>query len=157
MADLSIKTSSPTDTEQLGEQLGRLFRPGDRIYLTGSLGAGKTCLVRGAARGWGAVERPTSPTFTLINEYHRPDGARLYHADCYRLSGTADAISTGLEDALNSDGIMVIEWADRVKELLPADALWIAIEDQGDTRRAFQISATGQRASEILSNLPRWH
>lgn len=141
------------ETEQVGEQLGRLLRPGDHVYLTGDLGTGKTCLVRGVARGWGALERPTSPTFMLINEYHRADRAEMYHVDCYRLSGPGDAVSTGLEDALDSEGVIIIEWADRVRELLQEDGLWIAAEDQGGTQRTFQFDATGARASELAASL----
>jgi len=150
-AHATFVTHSPDETEALGEQLGRLLKPGDCVCLSGNLGVGKTCLVRGVARGWGAIERPSSPTFTLINQYHRADGARLFHVDCYRMSGIADAVSSGLEDALDQGGVTLIEWAERIRELLPPDAIWVGLEDQGETRRAIQLSATGDQVSNRLA------
>src|SRR5512139_2454379 len=108
--EVVISTDSPEQTEEFGESVGALLLPGDLICLSGDLGAGKTCLVRGIGRGWGALERPTSPTFTLVNEYHRhADARRLVHVDCYRLEDVRDAWSTGLEDLLESNEMIVIE------------------------------------------------
>lgn len=151
-----ITTHSPEDTEALGQRLGALIEPGDVIALSGALGAGKTCFVRGLARGWGAVERPTSPTFTLINEYHRPDGAgQMYHVDCYRLENAGDAWSTGLEDVLASGDIVVIEWPERIADILPGARLWIGIDSPGETDREFHLSASGARAEALLRELGR--
>src|SRR5687767_4578803 len=99
-AALTLTSDSPADTERLGERLGALLDAGDLLCLSGTLGAGKTRLVRGLARGWGAQEHATSPTFTLVNEYTRPndEGLRFYHVDCYRMESIVDAISTGIED-----------------------------------------------------------
>jgi tRNA threonylcarbamoyladenosine biosynthesis protein TsaE len=150
----TLTTHSPAATESLGERLGALLRPGDVIALSGDLGAGKTCFVRGLARGWGAAERPTSPTFTLINQYHRQvDAARMAHVDCYRLEDARDAWSTGLEDILASGDIVVIEWPERIREILPPDRLWIAIDSPAETDREFHISASGPRASDLLRAL----
>ncbi len=153
-----ITTHSPEDSEALGERLGALLEPGDLIALSGLLGAGKTCLVRGLARGWGAFERPTSPTFTLINEYHRRGSAqRMFHVDCYRLEGAGDAWSTGLEDVLDSGEIVVIEWPERIADILPGARLWIAIDSPGDTDREFRLEASGARAEVLLRALiTRW-
>lgn len=148
----AITTNSPEQTEALGERLGWRLRPGDIICLSGVLGAGKTCLVRGLARGWGAVERPTSPTFTLINEYHRAgSSARMYHVDCYRLADTGDAWSTGLEDVLASGEIVVIEWPERIGALLAGDCLRVTIQDEGVTRRSFALAGAGRRSQELLA------
>src|SRR5512139_771414 len=88
---ITLVTHSPEATEALGERLGVRLLPGDVIALSGELGAGKTCFVRGLARGWGAMERPTSPTFTLINLYHRQaDAVQMAHVDCYRLENARD-------------------------------------------------------------------
>jgi tRNA threonylcarbamoyladenosine biosynthesis protein TsaE len=147
-------THSPSETELLGEQIGALLHGGDLLCLSGTLGAGKTCLVRGLARGWGAVERPTSPTFTLINEYRQSDGSqRFYHVDCYRLSGAADAWTTGLEDIFDSTSVVVIEWPERILDVLPPERLWIAIQDQGDTSREFTLAASGPRVQALLQTL----
>jgi len=103
---------SPVETESLGEVWGRAAEPGLVIGLTGGLGAGKTQLVKGIARGLGVMSRLHSPTFTLVNEYN---GGRLklFHLDLYRLESQVQILSAGLEDYLKPDGIAVIEWAER--------------------------------------------
>ena len=149
------RTNSPQESESLGEQIGRLLHPGDVVLLSGTLGAGKTCLTRGLAHGWGAVEQPTSPTFTLINEYHRSkDGSEVfYHADCYRMENAGDAISAGIEDLFAGDGIIVIEWPERIEALLPEQYLLVEIEaDSPDTRR-LRITACGEQPSQLLQIL----
>ena len=103
---------SPEETESLGEQFGRAARHGLVIALTGELGAGKTQLVKGVARGLGIAARVHSPTFTLVNEY---GGGRLklFHLDLYRLETRGQILAAGLEEFLQPDGVAVIEWAER--------------------------------------------
>lgn len=147
-------THNPDETERLGEQLGSLLAAGDLICLSGDLGAGKTCLTRGLARGWEALQHPTSPTFTLINEYTRhKDGQRFYHVDCYRLEGAADAWTTGLDDLFDGDGVIVIEWPERIQDMLPPDRLWVQLIDRGGDERELVFTAAGDRASELLRGL----
>src|SRR5271170_1059130 len=100
---------SPAETESLGERWGRAARRGLVIALSGDLGAGKTQLVKGIARGLGVPERPHSPTFTLVNEY---GGGRLklFHLDLYRLETPGQILSAGVEDYLTPEGVTVIEW-----------------------------------------------
>jgi tRNA threonylcarbamoyladenosine biosynthesis protein TsaE len=151
---LVIVTHSPEETERLGETLGRCLQFGDVLCLSGELGAGKTCLVRGLARGWGAVDRPTSPTFTLINEYRRErDSHRFHHVDAYRLQDAEDAWSLGLEDVLDAEGVVVAEWAERIREALPAEALWVLIEDLGEDDRRFRLEPAGERAEALVKGL----
>ncbi len=104
---------SPAETESLGERWGREAQRGLVIALSGDLGAGKTQLVRGFARGLGVATRVHSPTFTLVNEY---SGGRLklFHLDLYRLETRAQIHSAGIEEFLQPDGVAVIEWAERV-------------------------------------------
>lgn len=104
---------SPAETEALGESWGREASPGLVIALSGDLGAGKTQLVRGIARGLGVTSRVHSPTFTLVNEYC---GGRLklFHLDLYRLETLEQIHSAGLEEFLQPDGVAVIEWAERL-------------------------------------------
>src|ERR1039458_9069705 len=103
----------PAETESLGESFGRAAKRGLVIALSGDLGAGKTQLVRGLARGLGVTARVHSPTFTLVNEY---DGGRfkLLHLDLYRLETAAQILSAGVEEFLSPDGVAVIEWAERM-------------------------------------------
>lgn len=151
---LSVTTHSPAETDQLGMRLGKFLEAGDVICLSGSLGAGKTCLAAGLARGWGALEQPTSPTFMLINEYHRANDAnRLWHVDCYRLVSTADAISTGLGDIFSAPGIVVIEWPERIREMIPSGHVWINMQMITDALRAVTLEPHGDHATKLLSAL----
>ena len=102
----------PAETEALGETWGRAAESGLVIALTGDLGAGKTCLVRGIGRGLGISARVHSPTFTLVNVY---SGGRLplFHLDLYRLETREQILSAGLEEYLKPDGVAVVEWAER--------------------------------------------
>jgi tRNA threonylcarbamoyladenosine biosynthesis protein TsaE len=104
---------SPTETEALGEKFGRAAKSGTVFALSGDLGAGKTQLVKGIARGLGVPARVHSPTFTLVNEY---GGGRLklFHLDLYRLETTAQILSAGIGEYLSPDGVAVIEWAERI-------------------------------------------
>lgn len=103
---------SPEETESLGERWGRDAQRGLVIALTGDLGAGKTQLVKGLARGMGVTSRVHSPTFTLVNEY-TGGRLRLFHLDLYRLETRAQILSAGLEEYWQPDGVAVIEWAER--------------------------------------------
>ncbi len=104
---------SPADTEALGEAWGRTVQHGEVIALSGDLGAGKTALVRGLARGLGCTSRVHSPTFTLVNVYA---GGRLplFHLDLYRLETLAQIHGAGVDEYLQPDGVAVIEWAERM-------------------------------------------
>ena len=113
-----FETTSAVETQALAAELAAELPPGAVLCLHGELGAGKTCFVQGLARALG-VRRPVgSPTFTLINEYR---GTKpLAHVDLYRIRGAGDAFGLGLEDYLfRYDGIVAIEWAERVADLLP--------------------------------------
>ena len=103
---------SPAETEALGERWGRAAERGLVIGLSGELGAGKTQLVKGLARGLGIAARVHSPTFTLVNEYSG-GRLRLSHLDLYRLESREQIIGAGLEEYLQPDGVAVIEWAER--------------------------------------------
>ncbi|MFZ1074366.1 MAG: tRNA (adenosine(37)-N6)-threonylcarbamoyltransferase complex ATPase subunit type 1 TsaE [Verrucomicrobiia bacterium] len=106
---------SPVETESLGEEWGRAAQRGWVIALSGELGAGKTQLVKGVARGLGIAARVHSPTFTLVNEYGG-GRLRLFHLDLYRLETREQILSAGLEEFLSPDGLAVIEWAERLED-----------------------------------------
>jgi tRNA threonylcarbamoyladenosine biosynthesis protein TsaE len=148
---LDFVSSSQEQTVRLGVRLGELLQPRDLLCLSGELGAGKTVLARGVGRGWGAAVRVTSPTFTLINQYPRSlDGRILYHVDCYRLETMADAITTGLEDVLEGDGALMIEWPERIEALLPDDRFTITMTYENETRRALRFQAKGERSIRLF-------
>src|ERR1700704_2899840 len=128
---------SPLETEALGETWGRQIESGLVIALCGDLGAGKTQLVKGLARGLGITERPHSPTFALVNIY---TGGRLtlFHLDLYRLEGREQILAAGLEEFLSPDGVTVIEWAERWfgdNRGKNPEVRWVQIETLGETER----------------------
>ena len=129
-------SQSPAETEALGEKFGRAAQHGFVFALTGDLGAGKTQLVKGIARGLGVTARVHSPTFTLVNEY---GGGRLklFHLDLYRLETPAQILSAGIEEFLSPDGVAVIEWAERIADcgLRIADWKNVKIEIISETER----------------------
>jgi tRNA threonylcarbamoyladenosine biosynthesis protein TsaE len=127
---------SPAETESLGEQFGREARRGLVIALSGELGAGKTQLVKGLARGLGIAVRVHSPTFTLVNEY-AGGRLRLFHMDLYRLETRGQILSAGLEEYLQPDGVAVVEWAERIAEcgVRSAEFKKVKIEIVGEMER----------------------
>ncbi len=115
----AILTQSDDETFELGVRLSVRLRPGMVIALRGDLGAGKTVLARGIARGLGIREPVTSPTFTIVQEYACSNGGWLFHLDMYRINNAHDALAFGIEDYLfAADGITVVEWPERITELL---------------------------------------
>ena len=135
---------SPAETESLGEEWGRAAQRGLVIALSGDLGAGKTQLVKGLARGLGIAARVHSPTFTLVNEYGG-GRLRLFHLDLYRLETPAQILSAGLEDYLQPDGVTVIEWAERLTngEWQMANVRRVNIEVLGETERRITYEDSG--------------
>ena len=138
-----MRTNSAEETRKLGEKLARELRAGDVILLEGPLGAGKSELARGVARGLGVQETVTSPSFTILNVY---DSGRvpLYHFDWYRLESAEELFEMGMEEYLGGDGIALVEWPGRCPEALPADFLMIEIvpgEDNGRTLRTVRHGA----------------
>jgi len=131
-------SSSPRDTEDFGKLLASRLEPGSVIALSGGLGAGKTCLVKGIAAALGVSETITSPTYTIINEYSIKD-CPLYHIDAYRLNGDEDFASTGAGDCFSAGGITIIEWSERIPGSIPPGAINIDIEISGPQSRIFRL------------------
>ena len=133
---------SPAETGSLGERWGRAAQRGLVIGLSGDLGAGKTRLVKGIARGLGITARVHSPTFTLVNEYGG-GRLRLFHLDLYRLETRGQIVSAGLEEFLQPDGVTVIEWAEKMvdeewqmkNEEKPRRMIFVKIEILGGSER----------------------
>lgn len=134
-------TESPAETEALGEKLAQKLKPGTVLALYGEMGAGKTALTRGIARGLGIVGGVCSPTFALIHEY--AGRLPIYHFDMYRVESWNDLYSTGFFDYLDAaDGVLVIEWSENIENALPEDAIHIHLQ-QGSTENERMISMDG--------------
>lgn len=145
---------SPDQTRRLGIHLGGYLVPGDVICLEGDLGSGKTTLVQGIGQGWGTLDPVTSPTYVIVNEYRRPGDERLFHLDAYRLESALDAESLDL-DRMLTQGPMVIEWADRIKDALPNEHLWIRLSYSALEQRIMMLISQGKRYESMIENLRR--
>ncbi|QRN82534.1 tRNA (adenosine(37)-N6)-threonylcarbamoyltransferase complex ATPase subunit type 1 TsaE [Chloroflexota bacterium] len=145
---------SPDQTRRLGIHLGGYLRPGDVVALEGNLGSGKTTLVQGVAQGWGVLDPVSSPTYVIVNEYRRADEQRLYHMDAYRLSGTFDAEILDF-DRMLARGPVVVEWAERIREVLPKDLLWIRLDYTGMGHRAMMLNPQGKHFETVVENVRR--
>jgi tRNA threonylcarbamoyladenosine biosynthesis protein TsaE len=152
VTERDLVSQSVEETLALGERIGRAALPGDLVALFGGLGAGKTVLSKGVLRGLGGdPDDATSPTFTLLRQYQ----ARLllHHFDAYRLSAPREFLDIGAEEAFYGDGICVIEWAERVLEVLPPDRLEVHLEVSGEARREVRLVAAGPRAEALLGRM----
>jgi tRNA threonylcarbamoyladenosine biosynthesis protein TsaE len=153
---LELVSASPEETWGLGIRLGELARAGDLFCLEGELGSGKTCFVQGLGRGLGIRDSIHSPTFILANE-HRGGRLPLYHLDVYRVRSAGEAFGFGLDDYLASDGVLVIEWAEKIREALPDERLWISFRHVAENERALSFEAHGARYEEMLQELSAAH
>ncbi|MDD6154616.1 MAG: tRNA (adenosine(37)-N6)-threonylcarbamoyltransferase complex ATPase subunit type 1 TsaE [Eubacteriales bacterium] len=122
-----IIINSEDDTKKLGREIADMAKPGDVLALIGDLGCGKTTLTKYIAEALGATESVTSPTFTIMNEY-LSGRMPLYHFDAYRLENGLDMLNIGGDDYIAGDGLCVIEWADKIAEVLPDDSYVIFME-----------------------------
>ncbi|OQY24209.1 MAG: tRNA (adenosine(37)-N6)-threonylcarbamoyltransferase complex ATPase subunit type 1 TsaE [Desulfobacteraceae bacterium 4572_35.2] len=139
----SIQTESAEQTDQLGRQLGRQLMAGSLVLLRGDLGAGKTCLATGIARGLGVAQATpvTSPTYTLMNSYE--GRLPLYHFDLYRLSSEDELLDLGFDDYFHGDGVALVEWPERYPEL-SREALIVDLVYVGDEARQLTVTISGQ-------------
>jgi tRNA threonylcarbamoyladenosine biosynthesis protein TsaE len=151
---LDIKSQSAEQTKHLGARLGELAQAGDVYCLEGDLGSGKTCFVQGLGAGLHIPSAIHSPTFILANE-HRGGRLPLYHLDVYRVRSADEAIGFGLEDYLGDDGVCVIEWAEKIREALPPESLWITFRHLGETERGLHLVAWGTHYETYLDDLKR--
>ncbi len=143
---LYVLVNSPEETLELGEAIGHELSRGSIVALTGELGAGKTVLVKGIAKGLGVLEEPTSPTYVIMNVYE--GSVTLYHFDLYRLSSEVDLEAIGYEEYFFGDGVSVVEWAERAQGLFPENTIDIAmvipeIDDAGIINKR-EICITGE-------------
>ena len=146
------RAHSEADTARLGIALAVTLQPGDVIALNGQLGAGKTRLVQAVTHALGDVRQSVnSPTFVLI---HEDDGrVPLYHVDAYRLRDSDEFLAIGGDEVLAGDRACLIEWADRVADILPRDHLRIEIATVSEVERDFTVRAFGNRSTTLLNQL----
>ena len=131
-------TNSAAETRALGEKLASRLKAGDVVVLEGELGAGKSELARGIARGLGVTETVTSPSFTILNVYES-GRCPLYHFDWYRLESEEELYELGMDEYLGGDGVAVVEWAERCPEAVPEGALRITLENTGEEQRRITV------------------
>ena len=137
-------TRSPAETEQVGEALARTLGGGEVVLLSGELGAGKTAFVRGLARGLGAdPEEVASPTFVLLTAYR--GRLLLHHADLYRLAGGGDERELGLEELPGPEGVLAVEWPERLRERPWTRVLEVQLEHAGEDTRRIRVGPPGFR------------
>jgi tRNA threonylcarbamoyladenosine biosynthesis protein TsaE len=149
---LDFISRSPEQTRRIGIRLGGLLKMGDLVCLEGELGAGKTTLVQGIAQGWGALDPVSSPTFVLVNVYRRAGDGLFFHMDAYRIGSAPEGEELDLVTML-SEGLLLIEWADRISDILPGERLWVKMEHVGEEHRQLRFAAHGKRYDEIVSEL----
>lgn len=156
---ISVLTKSAEDTRELGAALSTVARAGDVVLLSGDLGAGKTTLVQGFARGLGVTEPVVSPTFILVRTYH--GRLTLVHADAYRMDNLREVTDLDLPELLDDGGVALVEWGDVIAPVLPADYLEIRLEfGEGDDDRHISARVVGPtwapRAGALRGALARW-
>ena len=137
-----IRTDSAAATRQLGERLAEKLRAGDVILLEGELGAGKSELARGVAKGLGVQETVTSPSFTILNVYES-GRIPLYHFDWYRLENAEELYELGMDEYLGGDGVALVEWPGQCPDAVPDDCLRIRIEAEGENTRKISEEIRG--------------
>ena len=137
---MEVKTTSEKETQKLAEKLAAKLKTGDVVCLYGDLGAGKTVFAKGIAKGLGIKKRILSPTFVLMRMYpfyRKSEKAILYHLDLYR---TNDDKNLGLDEIFESGGIILIEWAEKIKKFLPKKRIDVKIEKIDEKARRISIS-----------------
>lgn len=152
MVDKTVifETDSPEDTEVLGEKIGSSLEPGTFIALYGDLGAGKTTLTKGIAKGLDVPDLVHSPTFNLIHEHY--GRLPVYHFDVYRLQDALDMEDLGYEEYFYGNGAAIVEWPEKISDVLPEDRLEVHITSEGD-HRFFEIRATGENSVRVLDEI----
>ena len=150
MPSLHIDSQGPEETRELGSIIGGLAGPGDIIFLSGPLGAGKTCLAQGIAQGLGVRENTASPSYVLMRELK--GRLPLYHMDLYRLN-IAEIGELGLDDYLYGQGVCVIEWAEKGAGLMPPEHLLVQMSYTGENAREIDVTSSGQRYDEVLEKV----
>jgi len=138
---VNIVSNSPEETIFIGKRIASFLTAGSVVALVGCLGSGKTCLTKGIALGLGITENITSPTYTIINEYQgeKESSPTLLHIDAYRLNCEKDFEDIGGDETINSDGISIIEWSERIPKSIPENSIKIVMEIISPVSRSIKI------------------
>lgn len=147
---VTLHTTSPEETEQLGERLGRSLEAGTVVALMGELGAGKTTFTKGIAKGLDVDDLIHSPTFNLIHEHH--GRLPVYHFDLYRLVNPEELDDLGYEDYFYGDGVSIVEWPEKIMDMLPPDHIEVRISGE-DESRTFELYAAGPKSESAISGI----
>ncbi|MFQ5834387.1 MAG: tRNA (adenosine(37)-N6)-threonylcarbamoyltransferase complex ATPase subunit type 1 TsaE [bacterium] len=151
---LSIVTQNYEETQKLGKELGRSLPPGSIVALTGQLGSGKTTLVQGIGKGLGVRSLVKSPSFVIIHEYS--GSVPLYHFDLYRIAHQEEIICLGYQDYFyQRKGIVVIEWAEKIEDFLPAEYLKIELEIVDLSKRRIALRAYGSFYRKVIEEMEK--
>ncbi len=150
-----IEMKSPKETIELGKRIGKLLQAGDVVALIGKLGSGKTTLTQGLARGLGIKKRNyvTSPSFTLVKEHK--GRLPIYHIDLYRIDNLKEVYDLGYEEYFYGEGVTIIEWAEKIRRLLPEEVLIINLETVDENRRKIEFIPKGKHYQKIVKTLMR--
>ncbi|WP_281976244.1 tRNA (adenosine(37)-N6)-threonylcarbamoyltransferase complex ATPase subunit type 1 TsaE [Halobacillus litoralis] len=149
MAIFEWKSFSSDETKAFAEKLGERLQPGDLLTLEGDLGAGKTTFTKGLGKGLGVKRTINSPTFTIMKEYQ--GRFPFYHMDVYRLEDSDEDL--GFEEYFEGSGVTVVEWAQFIKEFLPAERLDITINYKDDSTRLLTLQARSEHYEEICKEI----
>lgn len=150
---LDVVSHSLAQTQRLGARLGELLQGGELILLDGDLGTGKTSLTQGIAEGLGVRTVVSSPTFTLLKEYE--GRLPLYHFDLYRLDDVTEMLDLGFEEYFESNGVCVVEWANKAESLWPSEHLQIRLKMVSETKRGILLIGQGARYIDLLFEFKR--
>jgi len=149
-----VITYSQEETTQVGRALGSILEKGDVVLLSGDLGTGKTAFTNGIASALGIEEYITSPTFTIVNEYEA--NIPLYHFDVYRIADVDEMYDIGFEEYLYGDGVVVIEWAELIKDIWPREFIWVKIRKNlalGVDAREIEMEFVGKKYEDYINRL----
>lgn len=152
-AIVDFVSHSVAQTQKCGSQLARQLVPGTVILLEGDLGAGKTTFTKGLAQGLGVEGYVNSPTFTLVNEYE--GRLPVYHLDCYRLENGREALDFGIEEYLYGDGVTVIEWPERIKDIWPESYIQVTLSYLNETKRSLRLEPVGPAYTGLMQEFKK--
>ena len=146
-------SKSENDTIEFAKTIASLLKNGDIIVLSGDLGSGKTKFTQGILRHFGLEDEISSPTFTIVNEYHK-DETNIYHFDVYRLTDSDEFYAIGGDEYLNN-GICIIEWGEIIEDILPNDYIKISFtkDDENVNYRTLELTANGKNSKKLLTEL----